>query len=179
MMDALRSLVANGRQLLYPPEFRIGRPVLSVDVLGALEALRQPPTASGPVERDEPPAVDATIDKTLAELATTLWRQRKTMVEDGTDRPLEAMRRPYRHLQSGLDVLADAGVSIRDHTDQPFPKGGVLGLQVVSRETRAEFTRPRIIETVTPTVLRGDRVIQRGQVIVGMPSLPDAGAGSE
>jgi hypothetical protein len=92
------------------------------------------------------------------------------MVEPGTDRPLEEMRRAYRHFESAWDTLRQAGADVRDHAGEPYSDGS--GLDVAAFEPRPGLQRETVVDTIKPTVVWKGRLIQVGQVVVGTPEQP-------
>lgn len=151
-------------QLRYPKEFRIPAPDVDEGWVRAcaelVEASTAPPDGSTTGE-------SAFTDETLADLATGLWRLRLKMVEPGTQRPLESMRRTFRHLESVWDLLAEIGLEVQDHTDTRFDSG--MSLKVIAFQPDPGVARERIVETVKPSVYLGRRRIQMGEVIVATP----------
>src|SRR5262245_35189294 len=97
------SLLAAWRQWRFPKEFRIAPPLLPADFAAVIEQLQQSaalsPTTTDTASKDHL--------RFLASLGTGLWRLRQKMVESGTDRPLEEMRRAYRHVEAMSDVLTE------------------------------------------------------------------------
>ena len=160
------SLLRNLRQLTYPGEFRIAAPNWPPDLLAVLERLVE--SLSMPKET----AQEGVQVRLLADVGTGLWRLRQKMVKSGTDRPLEEMRRAYRHLESVWDALVKAGVEIRDHTGEPVPEGGIYALRVIAFQPTPGISREKVIETIRPTIYYEDQMIQMGQVIVGTPEIP-------
>lgn len=180
-------MAAAARQLRFPRAVRIAPsdPPLGCDAL--VDALGAGPGRNGQiphVPRDqqderriavdhEAPEVrgagdDALLDDSaLASLATGLWRARRRTLAPGTDEPRAEMRPVFRHLQSMWDTLAAAGVAIQDHDGQPFESG--LALEVLTFQPTPGLRGEAVVETVRPSVYARDRVVQRGQVIVGTP----------
>jgi hypothetical protein len=162
-------MVGGLRQLLYPKEFRIDRLSVPLDIGHVIEAL-------GQLHRFEQDgrntakyaSSEAELIPLLRDVGVGLWRLRQKMVEPGTDRPLEEMRRVYRHCQSVWDALSEAGVEIQDHTGAPFDSG--LALSVLAFQPTPGLERERIIETVKPSVYYKKKRIQMGEVIVGRPA---------
>lgn len=109
----------------------------------------------------------------LCEVGTNLWRLREKMVGPQGREPLADMRRAYRHLEAAFDTLAQAGIDIHDHTNEPVPEGGVYALKVVAYEPTPGLSREHVIETIKPTVSFRRRIIQMGEVVIGTP--PAAG----
>ncbi len=163
------------RQWLYPAEFRIAPCAWPPELLSAIEQLAKALTASA---TEGVRQVDASAEKKqmrfLADVATGLWRLRQKMQQPGTDRPLEEMRRAYRHLESVWDVLVEAGVETQDHTDALFDPG--MSLKVIAFQPTAGIERERVLETIKPTIYFQKRTIQMGEVIVATPEVEAAKA---
>lgn len=166
-------LLSGLRQLVYPKEFRITPPVWPPALLSALEKLTEVWGSSSPGA--EAPAAQTEQLHFLADIGTGLWRLRQKMVQPGTDRPLEEMRRAYRHLESIWDALTQAGVEIHDHTGESVPEGGIYALKTIAFQPTPGIAREKVIETIKPTVYYKDQMIQMGEVIVGTPETPDVG----
>lgn len=156
------------RQWIYPAEFRIAPSAWPAELRVAIEQLTQA-AARNTAERTAPPdpATEKQQMRLLAEVGTGLWRLRQKMQQPGTNRPLEEMRRAYRHLESVWDVLAEAGVEIQDHTDAPFDPG--MSLRVIAFQPTAGIERERVFETIKPTIYFRKQTIQMGEVIVATP----------
>jgi hypothetical protein len=165
---------ANLRQLFFPKEFRIGPSAWSPTSINALEKLLQ---AISIDQSSESPAVAGkdTSKKDhmhfLADVGTGLWRIRNKMVKPGTNEPLEEMRRVYRHLESTLNILIEAGLEIQDHTDTPYDPG--MSLRVLTFQPTERVDRETVIETIKPTIYYKGQSIQLGEVIVGTPLIPN------
>jgi hypothetical protein len=168
-------LIGGLRQLLYPREFRIGKPLWPVDLVEMLDKLSSLRLTDDNVISTT--SIDLTADKDrlrfLVDVGTGLWRLGQKMVEPGTDRPLETMRKAFRHWQSTWDALAEAGVEIQDHTGKPFDSGQEL-IPVLFQPTPG-LERERILETVKPSIYYKGKRIQVGEVIVGKPGQPAGG----
>lgn len=174
------------RQRRFPRRLRIAA-VDPPDGLGELvEALRRAsdrPDDAGrpesPGRLDEPAGGTPLDDRTLADLATALWRARRRMVVPGTDEPRPDQRHAFRHVQSTWDVLAGAEVTVQDHDGSRFESG--LALDVLAFQPTPGLAGEQVVETVRPSVYVRGRAIQRGQVIVGTPeeSSEEGSEGSE
>jgi hypothetical protein len=163
-----QSMWAELRQWLYPAEFRIAPCAWPPELLAAIEQLAQAlaaRTAEGTAQPDS--AAEKKQMRFLAEVGTGLWRLRQKMIQPGTNRPQEEMRRAYRHLESVWDVLTEAGVEIQDHTDALFDPG--MSLRVIAFQPTAGIERERVLETIKPTIYFQKRTIQMGEVIVATP----------
>jgi hypothetical protein len=109
--------------------------------------------------------------KLLSEIATSLWRlKRKIAASPGLAAPDRAS---MHHLQTAWDVLLAAGLEIRDHTGEPLPKSGIYALKRLAFQPQDGLTSEQVIETVKPSVVYRGRVIQMGEVIVGIPKSED------
>ena len=67
-------------------------------------------------------------------------------------------------------------MDIRDHTNEPVPEYGSIGLSVLAYQPMPGISRERVIETVKPSVYVDGRLLQMGQVIVGTPEKPSGAA---
>ncbi len=105
----------------------------------------------------------------LSDVGTGLWRMQKTMIDRETGLPNDEMRRPYRHLSALLDSLQERGIEIRDHTGERVPDSGIYGLKVITYEPKEELQNEVVTETVKPTIILGNKIVQMGEVIVGIP----------
>jgi len=177
-MKMVHQVPGSLRQLFFPKEFRIPSSPWDQELEAALRRLIGAIDQGRSVEQE---GIEAEADsgrgrevsgpnvRFLAELGTGLWRLRQRMIEPETDRPPEGMRRAYRHLESVLDMMTEAGVKIQDHTDDPFDAG--LSLRVIAFQTMPGIQRERVVETIKPTVYLGGQVIQMGEVIVASPEV--------
>jgi hypothetical protein len=129
----------------------------------------EPETKAGDQNESASDNQTAELTSLLAEVATGLWRLRQKMLPDGGGQPSEENRRSYRQLESVLDMLAQGGVKIRDHTGEAVPRGGIYTLKALAYEPTAGLARDQVIETLKPTIAFKDRVIQTGEVVVGTP----------
>jgi hypothetical protein len=111
------------------------------------------------------------VTRLLADIGVGLWRLRSKMVEPGTTRPLAEMERVYRHVESLWDVMEQAGLQIRDHTDEPVPEGGIYSLHAIAYQPTAGITREKVLETLKPSIFYKSHLIQMGEVIIATPDL--------
>lgn len=166
------TVAARWRQLRHPREFRI--PAVDPGPAPAPEPAPAPDAAPDP----QPDPVPDLADDAVAAVATDLWRARRRV--DGpsaADRPARAVRMAGRHLSDAADRLGRAGVTVHDHDGQPYVLG--LELTVLAEEESPAVTRPTITQTVRPTVRRDGRVIQRAEVVVGVPTTTSTGTHEE
>lgn len=171
-MTVLEEALGGLRQLLFPAPLRIS---MAPWPQGWEEALKEavagtaaPPAApSGP----EQPASSAGAPDPgwLADLGTGLWRLRQRMLEPGTERPLEEMRRAFRHVESLMDVAGGIGLEIQNHTGAAYHSG--MRLQVLAFQPTPGVHREKVGETVKPTIYLNGTMIQMGEVIVATPEV--------
>ena len=124
--------------------------------------------ASAAGEPAGPQAPEGLSGRSLADVATSLWRLRARM-----ERMDDVPRAAARQLENAWDALVEAGVEVKDHTGEPFDVG--LAMSVVAYQPTPGLHREQIIETVRPGVYLGDRSIQMAEVIVGTPEDPPEG----
>jgi antitoxin component of RelBE/YafQ-DinJ toxin-antitoxin module len=149
-------------------------PELPVDE--ALTALRRlevvlrerqpaPPAAAAP----GPEAGDAEeLAVAFGGLATQIWRAMGKTVDPATGEPREEMKRVHRHIEGAMDVLKQMGLTINDWVNQPYDAG--LPVKVLTFQPAPGVTRDTIVETVRPTVMWKNRLVQVGEVVVGTPA---------
>jgi hypothetical protein len=167
-----KRIVSAIRQLAYPPEFLMGAPntLEAEEIFGEERAVPTSATETKQHSIDESNSATPELLERLnffADMGTALWRLRQKMVQPGTDQPLEEMRRAYRHFEAAWDLLGQTGVAIQDHTDQLFDSG--MDLNVLTFQPMPNLKCEIVVETMRPTIYYKERVIQRGEVIVGTP----------
>jgi hypothetical protein len=152
--------------------------------LGALTVIAVA-TSAGAREVAVPPPADTTPaaptlaaapsedDRALAEIAQIQWRlarRVRTMRRaNASDGPLRHDLRQFEAYARSLAMqLGKLGIDLVDLTGWPYDPG--LDVELVSQEERPDLTEPAIIETVVPSVRRGDAVLVRAAVVVGCPA---------
>ncbi|WP_433335359.1 hypothetical protein [Spirillospora sp. CA-294931] len=183
---------ATVRQLRWPREFRIGPAEWPDDILAVFADLpsrdaAEPASGAGPgaasgaaagpasgVASGAGSGVPGLDGRSLADVATSVWRLHVRMA--GLP---DSMRATTRHVEKAWDTLAQAGVEIKDHLNDPFDTG--LSISVVAFQPTPGLERERVIETIRPSVYLGSERIQMAEVIVGTPDsaaepLPRPGA---
>ncbi len=158
------------------PRKQVRFPELPVD--DALTALRRleaslreqqvPPPAAAAAE---PPAEDAErLAAAFGGLATQVWRAFGKTIDPATGQPRDEMKRVHRHIAGALDVLKQMGLTINDWVNQPYDAG--LPVKVLAFQPAPGVVRDTILETVRPTVMWKNRLVQLGEVVVGTPVDP-------
>ena len=105
--------------------------------------------------------------KAFCEIATNAWKARGRLNGIAPDAQSTDHRRLTRNLDAILDALSTIQVQIKDHTGEAYDYG--LPLRIVASEPRAGISREVVIETVRPTVLLADHILQRGEVVIAVP----------
>lgn len=149
------------RQRRFPPEFRIpgsGWPPTR-DL--------QPQLPSSPQSEEPPGTVGDLADAVIADVVTNLWRTTRKINIGEKSELSRSQRQAARHLQAVWEKLSEAGVEVQDHDGISFDPG--LFLDVVAYEVHPGISKESVLETVQPSVYRGGRCIQIGQVIVAQP----------
>jgi hypothetical protein len=139
-------------------EFRIPEPQTR-----SASSMREPPEPQPP----QPVEPSDLNDQTVADVATNMWRMLRRFSENGHSEVPKEQRMAVRNLNAMSDRLADAGIRVQDHDGMSWDPG--LSLEAIAYEPRPNLDGELVVETVRPSIYRGNRCIQRGQVIVGMP----------
>lgn len=170
------------RQFRYAREFRIAPSIWPPDMIGLMDKLLQElkdqkREEAKPVEPDlEPtPPIDPAMEKKrrrlFANIGLGLWRIKQQLIDKNTQKPIEELQRPYRHLISVWDILEENGVVIQDHTNTVFHPG--FSLNVLAFVPTKGLKRETVIETIKPSIYLDKETIHLGQVIVGIPEKSD------
>jgi hypothetical protein len=128
----------------------------------------EPVATAAPVE---PPRQQIELRELLLlarDAATALWRIRRRMLADAEAAGDVAKQRGLaRHVDAAYDLFAQRGIEIRDPTGEKYVPGMNLG--VLAFQPTPGLAHEKIIETIKPTILYHDQLLQRGDVIVGTP----------
>lgn len=116
------------------------------------------------------PGTGGLSDATLADIGTVAWRLRQKLGQHP-----EVGRPISRQVEELWDTLKRAGLDVRDHTDQSLPSGGAYGLRVLAYQPTAGLKVEVVLETIKPSVFYQGRLLQMGQVIVGVPPADHSG----
>lgn len=162
----LRKLIRDGcesaGQVLHPKWCRIPAPC-------AYEG--SPPSgADADVPDDKGPSTDAQLTlalKTLATVATAVWRAKVKLDAESQAELPDALRNVPRHIQAAWDALAAGQVQIDDPTGQRYVTG--MAVNVLTFQPMDGIGSEVIHETIKPSVYFDNRLIQRADVIVARP----------
>jgi hypothetical protein len=148
------------------PELPVDEALTAVRRLEA--ALRETQAAPTAPATPGPEADDLEgLSTAFGGLATQVWRAMGKTVDPATGEPREEMRRVHRHIEGALDVLKQMGLTINDWVNQPYDAG--LPVKVLTFQPAPGLERDTILETVRPTVMWKNRLVQLGEVVVGTP----------
>lgn len=103
----------------------------------------------------------------MASLATQVWRTRNRIMDPETGEPREEMRRVHRHVIGAFESLTEMGLVINDWVNQPYDSG--LPVKVLTFQPTPDIQRDIVLEATRPTVIWKERLLQMGEVIVGIP----------
>ena len=165
MLDGIKDSV---RQLRYPKEFRIANPEWP-DFAESLEGIAGLLNPFPPQDNKSSEKEEELLDMAVG-VGTQVWRIQQRLT--GMDDLPQELRRVSRDLESTWDTLAQRGIEIKDHTGQNYDSG--MALHVVTSQPVPGLAQEQIIETIKPTIYYREKIVQRGQVILGVP--PETGA---
>lgn len=166
-------MATDPRKLARLPEAPLDKALTEVQALK--DAAANAPAPIAPVAATGPAvsgAAPSPQDEGMAALATNIWRAKMRLIDAKTGEPREENRRLYRHIEGAMEAFASLGVRLTDWLDQPYDAG--LPLKVISFQPTPEVTCDTVIEAVRPTVFWQDRLLQVGEVIVGIPETPSS-----
>lgn len=127
-----------------------------------IKQLRQEVADIQPVE-----SIPAEVTATLVSIATNAWRAKNKMVDAETGEPKDDMRRVFRHIDGIFNAFNELGLRIIDPTGKVYDTG--MALKAISFEPTAGLSREEVTETIKPSIIWQDRLLQIGEVIVGTP----------
>ena len=149
--------------LRYPQEFRISNPkyLESAEPLEMLtDSLKHSPISLQMISESEEQLIDMAAD-----IGTLVWRVQRRLTTMG--KLTKELQRVSRDVESTRDALTQRGIEIKDHTGQDYITG--MALRVIASQPVPGLTQQQIIETLKPTIYHRDKIIQMGDVIVGIP----------
>jgi hypothetical protein len=162
----LEKFVESLRQtIVYSKEFRIAAPRWwdLTDAL-AIEDIIELIRSSKSRDETSSPDDQGLLNLTM-EMGTTFWRLQRRVTAGG-EVPQE-MRRILRDIEAMEDALRQASIEVKDHTGQKYVDG--MALKVIARQETPGIACEMVIETIKPTIYCRNNLVQRGEVIVGIP----------
>lgn len=113
--------------------------------------------------------IPPSLAQALSMIATNTWRARHRMMNSDNSDLKEDMKRIVRHIDSVFDALSQIGVEVRDMQGRPYDAG--MALKVISFEPTPGLSQEEVSETLKPTITWEGKLIQMGEVIVGIPQV--------
>jgi molecular chaperone GrpE (heat shock protein) len=171
MKKKIINIISTLRQLKYPREFRIEQGVEAEDWVSSLEEitdlLKKLLNTKPQISEKEFTINEDEFKTLLAETVNGIWRIRRILQTIDQNNPKERdVERLSRALDYLIDSLKENKIELVDLTGRRVV--GALPFVIISIE-EAEVSEEQVIETVRPSIYYNDRLIQRGQVIVGRP----------
>ncbi|MDD5701287.1 MAG: hypothetical protein PHU23_04465 [Dehalococcoidales bacterium] len=157
-------MLGNLRQFFnYSKDFRIEAPKASKydDNLDKIVNLLKSQLANTELK----PEKDDGLIKLTAEIGTTAWRLQRRLTT--TSETSDTIKRVSRDLESVWDALIQGGLEIKDHTGEKYDGG--MALNVIAFQPTPGITKEQVIETIKPTIFHKNKMVQMGQVVVGVP----------
>jgi molecular chaperone GrpE (heat shock protein) len=113
-------------------------------------------------------AVPPEVIKTLADIATNVWRAENKMLDSCSREVRDGMKGVYRHIEAVLERFKEIGLEVKSHTGDPFDYG--LPLKVVTTQPTPDIMKECVIETIKPTIFWHEQIIQMGEVVIATPA---------
>jgi hypothetical protein len=174
-LQQLESMLQELKAAPPPPVQPVAAPLENMPPVVPEEAQISPsePEAAAAVVSSSASAEDLeALSGSLMALATQVWRARSRIIDPETGEPREEMRRIHRHIEGAFESLSQIGLTINDWVNQPYDPG--LPVKVLTFQPTPDLQRDIVLEAVRPTVIWKDRLLQMGEVIVGIPENAEA-----
>ncbi len=111
---------------------------------------------------------DKALIKCIVELSIIIWRMQKKISNLESIKENESeFRWLFRLVNNGLDALNQNGIEISDHNNELNTGGEAYS--VIAYQAEKGLSEERVIETIEPSIYYNDKLIKRGEVIVGRP----------
>ncbi len=104
----------------------------------------------------------------FSNLGNNLWRLRRKMLDPKTGDPRHEMRFAYNYLDLAWQALEEAEVEIKGYDNDEYDPG--LPLKVIAFQEISGIEQEIVLDTIKPSILYCGKVIQLGNVIVGIPA---------
>ncbi len=150
--------------LFFPNDFRITRPE-QIDLSKTLINISKPTVpkqALASKNNDE-------IIEMAKDLGTLIWRIRRRL--QSPEITPKITNKISLDMDSVLATLTNNGIDIKDHTGDDYYDG--MALHVIASQPLNSLDNKKIIETLRPTIYYQNKIVQRGEVIVGIPTSSD------
>jgi hypothetical protein len=160
----LREVMDNLRQwLCCPREFKISTQTYT-GLSEPLEALADLAEGAGASSQRKSKTEQELLDM-AADVGTLVWRIQHRL--DATEELSKPLQKLSRDVERTWDALTQSGIEIKDHTGGDYDGG--MALRVITSQPVNGLIRRQIIETLKPTIYYKNRIIQMGEVVVGIP----------
>ena len=160
----LREVMDNLRQwLCYPREFKVSTQICT-GLSEPSEALADLAESGGASSQRKSKTEEGLLDM-AADVGTLMWRIQHRL--DATGEISKPLQKLSRDVERTWDALTQSGIEIKDHTGGDYDGG--MALRVITSQPVNGLTRRQIIETLKPTIYYKNRIIQMGEVVVGIP----------
>jgi hypothetical protein len=132
--------------------------------------------ANPPIHRSDeavpqPPVIHidgVQLQRMLADIATNAWKAQVRLKQWPADESSAERRRLERNVDAIVLSLYEFGVRVKDHTGESYDYGQAI--KVVAAQPQAGIEREVVIETIRPSVLWGEHLVQRGEVVIATPA---------
>lgn len=150
------------KQWKFPPEFRI-------NAIDAVPEAKLGQTIQDLQDLIKNPKDQLPVDL-IKDIGTSAWRLRKKLPKLEVGQPMEKeLRSAYRQVENLWDAMSEAGIQILDHTGETLPEYGESKLKILAFQSTPGITQEKIQETVKPSIIYNNVMIQMGEVIVSKP----------
>lgn len=159
--------LAGLRQQQFDPEFQIGKPSPANDTIAKIDPILELVENHINHKRLDQGKEYAELIKLISDMSSNVWRIRQKVVDATTGEPIEEFRKIQRPVDKIFSLLEEMGIQVIDRTNQKYITG--MNERVLTFEPDSRFTCEVIIETVKPTIIYREKVLQQGEIIVGIP----------
>ena len=150
--------------LFFPNDFRITLPK-QIDMSKPLINISKPAEVKqAPTSKYDDEIIDMAKD-----LGTLIWRIRRRL--QSPEITSKEISRVSFDLDSIITTFTNNGIEIKDHTGEDYHDG--MALRVAASQPIESSPNKKIIETLRPTIYYQKKVVQRGEVIIGIPTSSD------
>ncbi len=154
--------IANIKQLLrFPSEFRF--PFSEYTYFTAQEPQQYEDNSVLPTRMIG--ATDEQLFDMVADIGTQIWRAQRRLCT--LPKESKEHNKLSRDLESSVTALKQLGFEIKDFVGQDYVTG--MAVNVIASQTKETLKKDLIIETFKPTIYYNGKIIQRGDVVIGIP----------